>query len=144
LRVDRDWPVRLLFNESVTLEHAGARLRLSACTASATPTPTTSYSPPCRPARPARSPWRWHTRRANRSLLRGKADVVFTGHTHGGQVCLPGGWPPITHDLLTRRFSSGLHRFEGNFWLSVSRGCGFSKYPIRLFCPAEVIELLLQ
>jgi hypothetical protein len=143
LRVDRDWPVHLLFNESVTLEHAGATLRIVGLHGIR----NTDADDHALAALPPRSPAALTLAMAHTPsqslLLRGKADVVFTGHTHGGQVCLPGGWPPITHDPLARRFSSGLHRFEGDFWLSVSRGCGFSKYPIRLFCPAEIIEIVL-
>ncbi|MGH7176422.1 MAG: metallophosphoesterase [Tepidisphaeraceae bacterium] len=70
------------------------------------------------------------------------ADVIFTGHTHGGQVCLPGGWPPIRHDSLPRRMCQGIHRVGGS-WLVVSRGFGFATWPVRLFCAAEVLEITL-
>ena len=69
-------------------------------------------------------------------------DIVFAGHTHGGQVCLPGGIPIQTHDPLPKRFARGVHRIDET-WLSVGRGLGFSTHPIRTFCPAEVIELTL-
>lgn len=74
-----------------------------------------------------------------------RADVILAGHTHGGQVCLPGGVPIIRHDTLPRRYARGVHRVGPNdeTWLVVSRGMGFSNYPIRLFCPAEVIEVVL-
>ncbi|MBC7783236.1 MAG: metallophosphoesterase [Burkholderiales bacterium] len=75
-------------------------------------------------------------------LARSGADIVLAGHTHGGQVCLPGGVPIITHDYLPRRFARGAHRI-GETWLITSRGCGFSKLPIRVFCPAETIEIVL-
>lgn len=69
-------------------------------------------------------------------------DLVLAGHTHGGQVCLPGGIPILTHDALPRRFARGVHRI-GQTWLVTSRGCGFSKYPVRIFCPAEAIRVRL-
>jgi predicted MPP superfamily phosphohydrolase len=69
-------------------------------------------------------------------------DLMLAGHTHGGQVCLPGGIPIITHDLLPRRFARHVHRID-NTWLAVTRGAGFSRYPIRVFCPAEVLEITL-
>lgn len=69
-------------------------------------------------------------------------DVVLAGHTHGGQVCLPNGFAPLTHDALPRRMSKGIHRVRGS-WLVVSRGMGFATWRVRAFCPAEVIELEL-
>ena len=69
-------------------------------------------------------------------------DVYFAGHTHGGQICLPGGYPIIRHDSLPRRLSKGIHR-AANTWLVISRGLGFTGLPVRLFCPAEVIEIKL-
>jgi predicted MPP superfamily phosphohydrolase len=70
------------------------------------------------------------------------ADILLAGHTHGGQVCLPGGIPIIRHDSLPRKYCCGVHRMDET-WLVVSRGFGFSSTPIRLFCPAEVAELRL-
>lgn len=70
-------------------------------------------------------------------------DLFFAGHTHGGQVCLPGRIPILRHDSLPRRYCSGVHRL-GDTWLIVSRGMGYSSYPIRVFCPAEVVEVVLQ
>jgi predicted MPP superfamily phosphohydrolase len=69
-------------------------------------------------------------------------DLFLAGHTHGGQVCLPGGWPIVRHDTLPRRLCSGLHWVDRT-WLIVSRGFGFSGLPVRLFCPAEVLEVRL-
>jgi len=71
------------------------------------------------------------------------ADIVLCGHTHGGQVCLPGGRPIITHDTLERRYSHGAHRFDDT-WLVISRGFGFATYCIRVFAPAEVVEVVLR
>lgn len=71
------------------------------------------------------------------------ADLYLSGHTHGGQICLPGGWPLITHDRMPRRLAKGTHRI-GRTWYSVSSGVGFASIlPLRLFCPAEVREFVL-
>ena len=70
-------------------------------------------------------------------------DVFLAGHTHGGQICLPGGVPILTHDSLPRRLCRGVHRWSDRTWLVVSRGMGFTHYPLRLFCPAEVMDLRL-
>jgi hypothetical protein len=69
-------------------------------------------------------------------------DMVLAGHTHGGQVCLPGGIPIIKHDSLPRVYCSGVHRFDDT-WLIVGRGFGFSSLAVRLFCPPQVMEMVL-
>ena len=69
-------------------------------------------------------------------------DLFFAGHTHGGQVCLPGGWPILRHDSSPRRLCSGIHWVDRT-WMIVNRGFGFSGMPVRLFCPAEVLDLRL-
>jgi predicted MPP superfamily phosphohydrolase len=71
-----------------------------------------------------------------------RPDVFLAGHTHGGQICLPGRWPIIRHDSLPRRLCTGIHR-AANTWLVVSRGLGFTDIPLRVFCPTEVVELVL-
>jgi len=72
------------------------------------------------------------------------ADVMLAGHTHGGQVCLPGGVPIVRHDSLPRRYCKCIHRVN-DLWLVVSRGFGFAGgVNVRLFCPAEVVVLTLR
>jgi predicted MPP superfamily phosphohydrolase len=72
-----------------------------------------------------------------------RPDLFLAGHTHGGQICLPGGRPISSHDSLPLRYCRGIHRIAGT-WLVVNRGFGFSsKLRIRTFCPAEVIEMTL-
>ena len=80
---------------------------------------------------------------AVKRLGRLRPDLVLAGHTHGGQVCLPGGRPLITHDALPRQMSKGLHRLPWGGHLFVSRGIGTAAYPVRLFCPAQVVEIVL-
>lgn len=73
--------------------------------------------------------------------------LVFAGHTHGGQVCLPSGRAIITNCDLPARFAKGLHNIEsgnGNVWLNVCAGLGTSIFaPIRVFCAPEVRLLTL-
>ena len=67
-------------------------------------------------------------------------DIVLAGHTHGGQCCLPGGRPLLTHDSLPHPLSKGVHRIHRT-WLVVSRGIGYAGLPLRVFCPAEIAEI---
>lgn len=69
-------------------------------------------------------------------------DLFLAGHTHGGQVCLPGGLPLLKHTSLPRRYVRGLHRIE-NMWFVANRGMGYSTIRIRMFCPSEVVEIEL-
>lgn len=76
--------------------------------------------------------------------MRGKeVDLYLAGHTHGGQVCLPNEFPIIRHDSLPRRLCKGAHEYAGSC-LVVTRGMGFTTLPIRVFCPAEVAEIVIR
>jgi predicted MPP superfamily phosphohydrolase len=70
-------------------------------------------------------------------------DAILAGHTHGGQVCLPGGRALTTNcDIDTAR-ARGLHR-HGDAWLHVSAGLGTSPYArIRVACRPEATLLTL-
>jgi predicted MPP superfamily phosphohydrolase len=70
-------------------------------------------------------------------------DMVFGGHTHGGQIRLPGFGAIITDSELHRSEASGLLR-RGKTVFHISRGLGADpRSNIRIFCPpaATVIEL---
>ncbi len=63
------------------------------------------------------------------------AKLLFAGHTHGGQLCLPGGKALVTNCDLPTAQASGLSEY-GGAKLHVSAGLGCSIYaPLRLFCP---------
>jgi predicted MPP superfamily phosphohydrolase len=64
-------------------------------------------------------------------------DLVLAGHTHGGQVRLPGVGALVTNCDLPRDRVRGLSRWSGS-WLHVSGGLGTSKYaPFRFACRPE-------
>lgn len=69
-------------------------------------------------------------------------DLVVAGHTHGGQLRMPGAGAIVTNtEGLPRRMARGLHRI-GNAWLHVSAGLGTSMYaPVRFACRPEVCVL---
>ena len=61
----------------------------------------------------------------------------LSGHTHGGQICLPGGIPVLTNAHCPRRFVRGPWKY-GNMEGYTSRGTGSSGLAVRYFCPPEV------
>lgn len=68
-------------------------------------------------------------------------DMIFAGHTHGGQVCLPFKGAIITNCDIDPARVKGLstHEADGNTaWLHVSAGLGTSPFaPYRTFCRPE-------
>jgi predicted MPP superfamily phosphohydrolase len=77
--------------------------------------------------------------------LAGHADVdlVLAGHTHGGQVVMPGFGPIFTASRLPRRFAGDLNDFRG-VPLHVSRGVGMERGfapQVRFLCPPEICVL---
>jgi predicted MPP superfamily phosphohydrolase len=77
--------------------------------------------------------------------------LVLAGHTHGGQLCLPGVGALVTNCDLDRRRAKGLSRHvvatpdgTSTGWLHVSAGLGTSPYaPVRFACPPEATLLTL-
>jgi len=69
--------------------------------------------------------------------------LYLCGHTHGGQICLPGGFPVITHLYAGRRFARGLWRFGGMIGYT-STGCGAVGIPLRFNCPGEIAVIRLR
>jgi predicted MPP superfamily phosphohydrolase len=76
-----------------------------------------------------------------------KLDLIFAGHTHGGQVRLPwlGGSRSLTTNCdLENWRSRGVTRVNNEPWLNVSAGIGMSPFaPIRFACPPEVSLITL-
>ncbi len=69
--------------------------------------------------------------------------LILAGHTHGGQLCVPGFGALVTNCDLPRRQASGVSRWR-NAWLHVSAGLGTSPYtPVRFACPPEATLLTL-
>ncbi|MGE0145026.1 MAG: metallophosphoesterase [Planctomycetota bacterium] len=68
--------------------------------------------------------------------------LLLAGHTHGGQVVVPGFGPPITLTAVPRAIAAGgLHRY-GAAQLCVSRGIGMERGlapRIRFWCPPEIV-----
>ena len=69
--------------------------------------------------------------------------LYLAGHTHGGQICLPGGRPILTHMSRFRRYASGLWR-HGQMQGYTSTGVGVSALPVRFNCRGEVVLITLR
>ena len=69
--------------------------------------------------------------------------LYLTGHTHGGQICLPGGRPFATGMTHERELVRGVWR-RGEMVGYTSRGLGACVLPFRSFCPGEVVRVTLR
>lgn len=63
--------------------------------------------------------------------------LTLSGHTHGGQVYIPGIGRPFIPSLYGPRYAYG-HVVEEERHLIVSAGLGLSFLPVRAFCPPEI------
>lgn len=64
-------------------------------------------------------------------------DLMLCGHTHGGQVCLPGGIPLLTNANAPRKFCAGTWEY-GSMQGYTSVGSGSSIVDVRFNCPPEI------
>jgi len=69
--------------------------------------------------------------------------LYLCGHTHGGQVCLPGGRPILTNSALHWRHAKGRWR-RGRMIGYTGNGAGTSGLPVRFFSRGEVTILTLR
>jgi len=71
-------------------------------------------------------------------------DLVVAGHTHGGQIRIPGYGAIVTNSGIDRSRCRGLSRWGSHMWLNVSAGLGNSPYmPIRFCCRPEATLITL-
>ncbi len=132
-----DMGIRVLMNERVEIERNGARLHLAgiddahffrvqnfekALTGIPRGEPTVLLS---------------HTPEVYRQAAHYGVDVLLCGHTHGGQLCLPGGVPVLLDARIPRRLARGPWRQNGMIGYT-SPGAGTSIAEVRLNCPAEI------
>nr|WP_244902041.1 metallophosphoesterase [Actinomyces urogenitalis] len=92
-------------------------------------------------------------RRVLDAMSRDDVDLAMAGHTHGGQLCVPGYGALVTNCDLDAARASGLSRYPGrmsdpaaadHMFLHVSAGLGTSPYtPVRLACRPEATLLTL-
>ncbi len=70
-------------------------------------------------------------------------DFYVAGHTHGGQICLPGGFAPVTCATVPRLLTKGPWSYK-QMQGYTSRGVGTSSIPARFFCPPELTLITLR
>jgi predicted MPP superfamily phosphohydrolase len=78
-----------------------------------------------------------HTPEIYRQAAHAGFDLLLAGHTHGGQICLPGSVPITLDSVLPRRMGAGAWTYH-NMTGYTSVGAGCSIVPVRLNCPPEI------
>lgn len=129
--------IRMLLNESETIEHGGERIHLAGIDdahfyrvdnieKAAESIPHQEFSILVT-----------HTPEVYRQAAHADFDVLLSGHTHGGQLCLPGGIPVTLSAVLPRALGAGPWRHHGMIGYT-SVGAGSSVVPVRFNCPPEI------
>lgn len=78
-----------------------------------------------------------HTPEIFRQAAHAGFDLLLSGHTHGGQICLPGSIPLTLDSVLPRRIGAGAWRYR-NMTGYTSTGAGSSVVAVRFNCPPEI------
>ncbi|WP_407168043.1 metallophosphoesterase [Bradyrhizobium sp. ORS 111] len=129
--------IRMLFNESETIERGGETIHLAGIDdAHFYRTDDIAKAAAAIP-REAFSLLLAHTPESYREAAKAGFDLMLSGHTHGGQLCLPGGIAIKLEARLPRRMGAGAWHFDKLAGYT-SVGVGTSLAPVRLNCPAEI------
>jgi len=138
----REHGIPTLVNQAVALERGGQRLWLaglgSACFQDANPAAAIPSA-----AQTGKEPVivMAHEPDILPEVARYNADLMLSGHTHGGQIRLPL-LPPLVLPIYGRQYVEGLFR-QGPTQLYVNRGIGAVGVPFRFNCPAEITAFTL-
>ncbi len=73
-----------------------------------------------------------------------RADLVLSGHTHGGQVSLLGLYTPVTNSHYGTRFNKGLNYTDASVPIITTTGVGTSRRKIRFCVPSEIVFIVLE
>lgn len=79
---------------------------------------------------------------AERSQTR--ADLVLSGHTHGGQATLFGLYTPIKNTSYGTRFLRGLNTTSRGSTVITTNGVGTSRKKVRFCVPSEIVVIVLK
>jgi predicted MPP superfamily phosphohydrolase len=129
--------LKMLLNEAVTIEREGARIHLAGIDdahfyrvdnieKASAGIPADEFSVLLS-----------HTPEIYRQAAHADFDLLLAGHTHGGQICLPGGIPIMLDAVLPRSMGAGrwAHADMAGY---TSVGAGTSIVPVRFNCPPEI------
>ncbi len=135
--------IRMLLNESEIIERAGERVHLAGIDdahfyrmdnleKAAAGIPPDAFSILIS-----------HTPEIYQQAAHADFDILLSGHTHGGQICLPGRIPITLDAVLPRSLGSGPWQYHDMIgYTSVGAGC--SVVPVRFNCPPEITLHRLQ
>ena len=84
-----------------------------------------------------------HTPEIYRQAAHAGFNFLLSGHTHGGQICLPGSIPITLDAALPRRMGAGAWQYQGMTGYT-SVGAGSSIIAVRFNCPPEITLHHLQ
>jgi predicted MPP superfamily phosphohydrolase len=135
--------VRMLLNEAVAIERGASRIHLAGID------DAHFFRADNMEKAVSAIPWSEfsillsHTPEILRQAAHAGFDLMLAGHTHGGQICLPGGVPLTLDSALPRRFGAGAWHYGGMQGYT-SRGAGTSIVPVRFNCPAEITLHILE
>jgi len=132
-----DMGIRVLMNESVVLERGSQRLYLAGID-DAHFFGVENFEKALDGVPPeAATVLLSHTPEVYRQAAHCGIDLLLCGHTHGGQICLPGGIPMLLDARIPRRFGRGPWRYHDMLGYT-SAGAGTSIVEVRLNCPPEI------
>lgn len=135
--------LRFLLNETVAVEYKGANLYLSGVDdphfyRAESLERVSAGVPPHQPAILLS-----HSPEIYRRAAAFGFSLMLSGHTHAGQICLPGGVPILTNARCPRHLIKGQWR-HGTLHGYTSPGVGCSGVPVRFFCPPTITIHVLR
>jgi hypothetical protein len=131
----------VLHNEGVTLDIGGAQLYLAGVDDGWSGRPDLNAALDNRPTDVPTILLAHEPDLANTFSLDGRVSLQLSGHSHGGQVRIPGLGAPIL-PYLGQKYDQGLQR-ANDMWVYTNRGIGVIGPPVRFNCRPEVTEITL-
>jgi predicted MPP superfamily phosphohydrolase len=129
--------IRMLMNESETIDRAGERLHLVGIDDAHFYRMDNIEKATAGILHDEFSILLSHTPEIYRQAAHAGFDLLLSGHTHGGQICLPGGIPITLDSHLPRSLGSGAWKYHGMSGYTAT-GTGSSVVPVRFNCPPEI------